>query len=83
VSVNLNDDFEGGGVTFPEYTDDVYCPDPGSALVFPCALVHGANRVTRGHRFMLIGFLYSEEEHQERIRCRDPGLHYDDRLPEW
>jgi hypothetical protein len=84
VSINLNDGFEGGGVIFPEYTDDMYCPGPGCALVFPCPLVHGVKRVTSGDRFMIIGFLYSEEDHQKRIQCQDPTLRYDDRLlAEW
>jgi hypothetical protein len=80
ASINLNDGFEGGGVMFPEYSDDTYCPGPGCALVFPCALVHGVKRVTTGDRFMIIGFLYSEVEHQLRKDRKDPTLNYDDRL---
>jgi hypothetical protein len=84
ASINLNSGFEGGGVMFPEYSDDTYCPGPGCALVFPCALVHGVQRVTSGERFMIIGFLYSEQEHQMRKQRRDPTLTYDDRLlVEW
>jgi predicted 2-oxoglutarate/Fe(II)-dependent dioxygenase YbiX len=84
VSINLNNGFEGGGVIFPEYANDTYCAAPGSALVFPCTLVHGVTPVTRGERFMMVGFLYSEEEHQRRKRCQDPTLYYDDRLlTEW
>jgi hypothetical protein len=80
VSINLNDGFEGGSLMFPEYSDDMYCPGPGCALVFPCTLVHGVTRVTSGDRFMMIGFLYSEEDHQKRLQCQDPTLRYDDKL---
>jgi hypothetical protein len=80
ASINLNDGFEGGGVVFPEYSDDTYCPGPGCALVFPCALVHGVKRVASGDRFMIIAFMYSEVEHQLRKERRDPTLNYDDRL---
>jgi hypothetical protein len=36
--------------------------------------------VTKGDRFMMIGFLYSEEDHQKRVQCKDPTLRYDDKL---
>src|SRR5262249_27451315 len=62
LTINLNDRFQGGGVMFPEYSDDEYCPGPGCALVFPCSLVHGVHRVTAGERFMLVSFLFLERE---------------------
>ncbi|MBT6136119.1 MAG: 2OG-Fe(II) oxygenase [Rhodospirillaceae bacterium] len=57
VSINLNDDFDGGGVNFPEYNDEAYRPETGGAVVFSCSLMHEALSVTRGKRFAFLGFL--------------------------
>lgn len=54
VSVNLNDGFKGGGVVFPEYGPDSYCPCAGGALIFSCSLIHEALPVTDGARFVLL-----------------------------
>ncbi|PWT88006.1 MAG: peroxiredoxin, partial [Proteobacteria bacterium] len=40
VSVNLNDSFDGGGVSFPEYGPRGYKPPAGGAVVFSCAMLH-------------------------------------------
>jgi len=62
VSVNLNDDYEGGCLRFPEFGDDLYRPDPGSALAFSCSLLHEATPVTTGTRYVFLTFLYGEED---------------------
>jgi peroxiredoxin/predicted 2-oxoglutarate/Fe(II)-dependent dioxygenase YbiX len=56
ISLNLNDDFEGGELRFPEYGPHTYAPRAGSALVFSCALLHEALPVTRGQRWVLTTF---------------------------
>lgn len=56
MSLNLNDDFEGGALRFPEYGPHVYSPKAGSALVFSCALLHEALPLTRGQRWVLTTF---------------------------
>jgi peroxiredoxin/predicted 2-oxoglutarate/Fe(II)-dependent dioxygenase YbiX len=61
VSVNLNDGFEGGGVSFPEYGPRGYKPPPGGAVVFSCAMLHAVAPVTSGHRYAFLPFLYDEE----------------------
>lgn len=58
LTLNLNDDFEGGGVTFPEYGDMVYHTGPGGAVVFSCSLLHEALPVAKGTRYVLLTFLY-------------------------
>lgn len=58
VSLNLNDDFEGGDLVFPEYDDRCYAPPAGGALVFGCAHAHAVRPVTAGRRHALITFLY-------------------------
>jgi predicted 2-oxoglutarate/Fe(II)-dependent dioxygenase YbiX len=56
VSLNLNDDFEGGALTFPEYAGVQVSPPKGAAAVFSCSLLHRALPVTRGRRFVLTTF---------------------------
>ena len=61
VSLNLNDDFEGGDLRFPEFGPRTYRPPAGGATVFCCSLLHEATPVTRGERFVFVPFLYDEE----------------------
>lgn len=61
VSVNLNDDFEGGEISFPEYGPQTFKPAPGGAVVFSCSLLHHVSRVTRGTRYAFLPFLYDDE----------------------
>jgi predicted 2-oxoglutarate/Fe(II)-dependent dioxygenase YbiX len=56
VSLNLNDDFEGGELVFPEYSGVRVSPPLGAAAVFSCSLLHAALPVTRGRRFVLTTF---------------------------
>jgi predicted 2-oxoglutarate/Fe(II)-dependent dioxygenase YbiX/peroxiredoxin len=60
VSVNLNDDFEGGELTFPEYSPRAFKSPPGWATVFPCAILHRVLPVRAGRRFAFLPFLYDE-----------------------
>jgi hypothetical protein len=57
ISINLNDDFDGGGVMFPEFGAHRYRPPAGGALIFSCLFAHEAVPVTRGRRFVLLTFL--------------------------
>ena len=56
VSLNLNDDFEGGELVFPEYAGVRVSPPAGAAAVFSCALLHAVGPVTRGRRYALTTF---------------------------
>lgn len=60
VSINLNSDFEGGEVSFPEYNPRGIKAPPGWAVVFPCAALHMVSRVTRGRRYAFLPFVYDE-----------------------
>jgi predicted 2-oxoglutarate/Fe(II)-dependent dioxygenase YbiX/peroxiredoxin len=60
VSLNLNDDYEGGELSFPEYGTRLFRPPAGAACVFSCSLLHQASLVTRGRRFVFLPFLYDE-----------------------
>lgn len=72
VSVNLNDDFDGGEVSFPEYGPRSFKAPPGGAVVFSCSLLHAVSRVTRGRRYAFLPFLYDEAA--ARIREQNAGL---------
>ena len=61
VTINLNDAFEGGGLSFPEYGPRSYKPPPGTAIVFSCSLLHSVSRVTAGQRYAFLPFLYDDE----------------------
>jgi predicted 2-oxoglutarate/Fe(II)-dependent dioxygenase YbiX len=61
VSVNLNADFDGGEVSFPEYGPHGFKPPPGGAVVFSCSLLHSVSKVTRGRRYAFLPFLYDDE----------------------
>lgn len=60
VSINLNDDYEGGDIFFPEYGRRVYRAPPGGAVVFSCSLLHAVTPMTRGRRFAFLPFLYDD-----------------------
>jgi predicted 2-oxoglutarate/Fe(II)-dependent dioxygenase YbiX len=56
VSLNLNEDYEGGELVFPEYSAVRVSPPAGAAAVFSCSVLHEALPVTRGRRFVLTTF---------------------------
>jgi peroxiredoxin/predicted 2-oxoglutarate/Fe(II)-dependent dioxygenase YbiX len=60
VSINLNAEFEGGEITFPEYGPRSLKPPPGGAVVFSCSLLHAVSKVTSGKRYAFLPFLYDE-----------------------
>jgi predicted 2-oxoglutarate/Fe(II)-dependent dioxygenase YbiX len=60
VSINLNADFDGGDLTFPEFGPRTYRPPLGGAVVFSCSLLHEATPVTHGRRYVTLPFLYDD-----------------------
>ena len=69
VSLNLNDDFEGGELVFPEYAGVRVSPPAGGAAVFSCSLLHQALPVTRGRRFVLTTFLPRQDVIRTPATC--------------
>jgi len=60
MTLNLNaGEYEGGGLTFPEYGPHRYDPPAGAAILFSCSLLHEALPITKGRRFTLLNFLRS------------------------
>lgn len=61
VSLNLNEDYRGGDLKFPEFGPRTYRPPAGGATVFCCSLLHEATPVVSGERYVFVPFLYDEE----------------------
>ena len=60
LTLNLNtEEYEGGGLIFPEYGPHRYNPPSGGAILFSCSLLHEALPITKGRRFTLLNFLRS------------------------
>jgi 2OG-Fe(II) oxygenase superfamily len=58
MSINLNtEEFEGGELCFPEFGDQRYRPESGTAIVFSSSLLREAMHVTAGRRFVFLAFL--------------------------
>ena len=77
VSINLNADYEGGDLRFPEFGPRTYRPPPGGAVVFSCSILHEATAVTQGERFAFLPFLYDEAAAEIRtanLKYLDPAL---------
>lgn len=66
VSIQLSEGFEGGGVRFNEYGDDIVAPPKDSAVIFNCAVLHEAVKVTAGSRFILLTFVHGDEDEAYR-----------------
>lgn len=60
LTLNLNEDYEGGYLRFREYGPHLYRPDTGCGLVFSCSHLHEVTEVTKGRRFALLSFLFRE-----------------------
>ena len=73
LSVNLNDDFEGGELEFPEFGPRRYKMPKGGAVVFAGALLHRVTPVLRGRRYAFLPFLYDEAAARER-EANNPHL---------
>jgi hypothetical protein len=57
-------DYEGGG-TFFEALDATVHLQRGHALIFPGKLRHCGQRITKGLRFLLVGFLVNKANQQQ------------------
>jgi predicted 2-oxoglutarate/Fe(II)-dependent dioxygenase YbiX len=66
LSINLNKDFDGGDLVFPEFGRKAYRPSEGGALVFSCGALHQVTPVTKGKRYAFLAFMYGEEDVAKR-----------------
>ena len=58
VTINLNDDYDGGDLRFPEFGARLYRAPKCGAVVFSCSLLHEVTRMTAGRRYATLPFLY-------------------------
>jgi predicted 2-oxoglutarate/Fe(II)-dependent dioxygenase YbiX/peroxiredoxin len=66
ASINLNADFDGGEVSFPEFGSRPLKMPIGAALIFSASLLHRVSKITRGRRYVFVPFFHDEEA--ERVR---------------
>lgn len=71
VSINLNAEFEGGGISFPEYSAQEFKVPAGAAVIFSASILHRVSRVTQGRRYAFLPFIYDEAA--ERVRLANLG----------
>ena len=70
VTINLNDDYVGGNLRFPEFGYQAFRTEPGAAIVFSCSLLHEVIPVTGNRRYAFLSFLYDEQSQQMRDEYR-------------
>jgi hypothetical protein len=62
ITLNLNKDYDGCDLVFPEFGGRVYRAPHGGAVVFSCGALHQVTPVTRGRRYAFLAFLYGEAD---------------------
>jgi hypothetical protein len=72
VSVALNEDYEGGLLSFPEYGPRTFKAPMGGAVVFSCSLLHAVSLVTSGRRYVFLPFLFDEAGMELYLKFRPP-----------
>ena len=60
LSINLNDEYEGGELEFPEFGPTRYRPPAGGAMVFSGSMLHKVHPVTSGCRYAALTFLWKD-----------------------
>lgn len=71
-TINLNaEDYTGGDLRFPEYSNRTYRAPTGGAVVFSGSILHEALPVTSGQRFATLPFIHDDQA--EEIRRRNAG----------
>lgn len=66
ITINLNNDYDGCDLIFPEFGRRFYRAPLGGALVFSCGALHQVTPVTRGNRYAFLAFLYGEADAAKR-----------------
>ena len=62
VTINLNNDYDGCDLVFPEFGSRSYRAPHGGAVVFSCGALHQVTPVARGRRYAFLAFLYGEAD---------------------
>ena len=66
MTLVLNDDYEGGGIAFPEYNSSVLEVPKYGAVIFPGSLFHQVNEIGAGNRYVIISFFFGDAEAKEK-----------------
>jgi peroxiredoxin len=74
ITINLNSDYDGCDLVFPEFGRKNYRAPLGGALVFSCGALHQVAPITRGRRYAFLAFLYSEADAARR-KANNTRLH--------
>jgi predicted 2-oxoglutarate/Fe(II)-dependent dioxygenase YbiX len=80
MSINLNEEYVGGNLRFPEYGAREYRGRPGWAMLFSSSLVHEVTSVASGVRFALISHFRGGIS-QTELKPGWPENSADSRLP--
>jgi predicted 2-oxoglutarate/Fe(II)-dependent dioxygenase YbiX/peroxiredoxin len=67
VSINLNGDYEGCDLVFPEFGRRTYRAPAGGAIVFSCGALHEVTAIKKGKRYAFLPFLYGEADLKRSI----------------
>ena len=62
VTINLNKDYDGCDLIFPEFGSRSYRAPAGGAIVFSCGALHQVTPITKGRRYAFLAFLYAEAD---------------------
>jgi hypothetical protein len=80
ASINLNGDYDGCDLIFPEFGRRTYKAPVGGAIVFSCGALHQVTPVTRGKRYAFVPFFYGEADAVVRaannVHLKDGEAHY-------
>jgi predicted 2-oxoglutarate/Fe(II)-dependent dioxygenase YbiX len=68
VTINLNNDFDGCDLVFPEFGRRTYRAPCGGAVVFSCGALHQVTPIAAGRRYAFLAFLYGEADAALRER---------------
>lgn len=71
--INLNEDYEGGELRFPEYGTRTYRAPAGGAIVFASSMLHEVTLLTRGRRYVMISFFIDSQATESRFEDGDRG----------
>ncbi len=77
ASFNLNADYEGCKIFFPEFGQKQYAAPHGGAVVFSTGALHQVTPVTKGKRYAFVPFFYGEAEAALRLQ-NNAHLHDDE-----
>ena len=68
ATINLNDDFEGCELMFPEFGRTLHKLSRGGCTIFSTGALHEVMPITHGRRYAFLPFFYGEEDAHLRLK---------------